>query len=181
MWKRIILLTCLFVFFSYNFVLCFYFCNRLKPTFAKNIETIKSEIIFDSSLTCCKKILQIYNKTILQNGTTGKSSTKLNSSITNIHSNDSISTTEGSDQNIQLLQIYNKTVLQNDTIGNFSRKLNSSNTNIRSNDSISTTYGSDQFLEVTYHKKHIYSFMLHYKLHRIYIIVLLRFQYFNLE
>ena len=102
MWKRIILSTCLFGFFCYNFVLCFYFCNRLRPTFSKNIETIKSEIVFDSSLTCGKKILQIYNETILQNVTIGKSSAKLNSSNTNIRSNDSISTTEGSDQFLEV-------------------------------------------------------------------------------
>ena len=96
------LLTCVFGFFCYYFVLCFYFCNRLKPFFAKNIETVKSEIVFDSSLTCGKKILQIHNETILQNSTKGKSSTKLNSSNTNISSIDSIPTTEGSDQFLEV-------------------------------------------------------------------------------
>ena len=96
------LATCLMGFFCYYFVLCFYFCNRLKPIFAKTIETVKSEIVFDNSLTCGKKILQIYNETILQNSTIGKSSTNLNSSNTNISSIDSISTTERSDQFLEV-------------------------------------------------------------------------------
>ena len=93
MWKRIILYTCLYVFFCCNFVLYLYFCNRIKPSIAT-----KSEIIFNSTLTCGKTIFSIHTETILQTGTIVKNSTKLNSSITNILSNDSISTTEGSDQ-----------------------------------------------------------------------------------
>ena len=144
MWRRIILYTCLYGFFCCNFMLYLYFCNRTKPAIAKDIEATKSGIVFDSTLTCGKKILPIYNKTMTQNRIIGRNCSTSDIINTNIRSNESISILE-----FVILQIYNETIIQNGTIGKNCTKLNSDETSIRSNDSISTTEGSDQFLEVT--------------------------------